>query len=125
MPTANVAPGLCVEVKLVTAQLSLDVGSVHVTAALQLPASFVCVMSAGVFAMAGFSSSVMVTSKLAVVTLPWMSVAVNVTVVVPTGKVSPLLWLDVKLATAQLSEAVTGVFVSVKASNSQSTTAPH
>ena len=76
MPTANVAPGLWVDVKLVTAQLSVDVGSVQVTAALQLPASLVCVMSAGVSAMAGASSSVTVMSKLDVLTLLWMSVAV-------------------------------------------------
>ena len=76
MPTANVAPGLWVDVKLVTAQLSVDVGSVQVTAALQLPASLVCVMSAGVPAMAGASSSVTVMVKLDVLTLLWMSVAV-------------------------------------------------
>ena len=70
MPTANVAPGLWVDVKLVTAQLSVDVGSVQVTAALQLPASLVCVMSAGVPAIAGSSSSVTVTLKLDVLTLP-------------------------------------------------------
>ena len=54
--------------------------------------SLVCEMSAGVSAMTGASSSVMVTSKLSVEMLPWMSVAVMVTVVVPTGKVSPSLW---------------------------------
>ena len=76
VPTAKASPGLCVEVKVSTAQLSLAVGSVHVTAAEQSPASLVCVMSAGVPAMTGSSSSVTVMSKDEVVVLPWMSVAV-------------------------------------------------
>jgi len=75
-PTGNVAPGLCEDVRLATAQLSVAVGSVHVTTALQLPASLVCVMSAGVPLMLGASSSVTVTVKLDVAVLPWMSVAV-------------------------------------------------
>jgi hypothetical protein len=50
--------------------LSADVGAVHVTAALQLPASFVCVMSEGMPLIEGASSSVTVTSKLLVVTFP-------------------------------------------------------
>ena len=76
MPTANVAPGLWVDVKLVTAQLSEAVGAVQVTAALQSPASLVCVMSSGVLAMAGASLSVTVMVKLAVVVLPAASTAV-------------------------------------------------
>jgi len=70
VPTANVSPGLCVEVNVATAQLSDVVGSVQLTAALQSPASLVCVMSAGVPAIAGSSSSVTVTLKLDVLTLP-------------------------------------------------------
>ena len=76
MPTANVSPGLWVDVNVAMAQLSAAVGSVQVTAALQLPRSLACVMSAGVPEMAGFSSSVTVMSKDAVLTLPWMSVDV-------------------------------------------------
>ena len=76
MPTANVSPESWVEVKLGTPQLSAAVGAVHVTTALQLPVSLVWLMSAGMPLMLGASSSVTVTVKLDVVTLPWMSVAV-------------------------------------------------
>ena len=125
MPTANVAPGLWVDVKLVTAQLSEADGAVQVTAALQSPASLVCVMSSGVLAMAGASSSVMLMSKLAVAVLPAASIAVKVTVVVPSGKVSTLC-MDVKDVTPQLSLAEGATSVSNTASKySHSTTAPH
>ena len=70
VPTANVAPGACVEVNEATSQLSEDVGASHVTTAEQLPASAVWVMSAGVPAIAGASSSVTVMSKLVVTMLP-------------------------------------------------------
>ena len=76
MPTAKVSPLLWVEVKVETAQLSAAVGSVQLTAAEQLPASLVCVMSAGMPLMVGSSSSVTVTLKVDEVVLPWMSVAV-------------------------------------------------
>ena len=76
MPTAKVSPLLWVEVNVDTAQLSDAVGSVQLTAAEQLPASLVCVMSAGMPLMVGSSSSVTVTLKVDEVVLPWMSVAV-------------------------------------------------
>jgi len=63
-------------VNVATAQLSEAVGSVHVTTALQLPASLVCVMSAGVPEITGSSSSVTVMLKLDVVELPAASIAV-------------------------------------------------
>ena len=90
MPTGKLSPLLWVEVKVDVAQLSEVVGSVQLTAAAQRPASLVCMMSAGVPLMVGASPSVTVTVKLAVAVLPWISVAVYVTVVVPTGKASPL-----------------------------------
>ena len=108
-PTEKVAPGLCEEVNVAMAQLSAAVGSVQATSAEQLPASLVWVMSAGMPLMAGSSSSVTVTVKVLVVVLPWMSVAVKVTVVEPTGKVSPLSWLEVNVAIAQLSAALGAV----------------
>ena len=46
-------------------------------------------MLAGQPLMTGFSVSLMVTLNTHVLTLLWMSVAVYVTVVVPTGNVSP------------------------------------
>ena len=60
--------------------------------------------------MAGFSSSVTVTVKLEVEVLPEGSVAVYVTVVVPTAKVSPEPWEDV-IVEEQLSESVGSVQV--------------
>jgi len=63
-------------VKVVTAQLSEDVGATQFTTALQLPASLLTVMLAGVPLMLGASSSVTVTVKLDVVVLPAASIAV-------------------------------------------------
>ena len=76
VPTAKVLPEAMSEVKVDTAQLSEAVGSVQLTAAEQLPASLVCVMSAGMPLMLGASSSVTVTLKVDEVVFPWMSVAV-------------------------------------------------
>ena len=64
------------EVNEAIPQLSESVGAVQVTTALHRPASAFWVMSEGIPAMAGSSSSVTVTVKLAVVTLLWMSVDV-------------------------------------------------
>ena len=51
--------------------------------------------------------SVTVTVKVQLAVLPLASVAVLVTVVVPSGKVLPLAGLLTRLVTAQLSVAVT------------------
>ena len=91
VPTAKESPLLWVDVREDRAQLSPAVGSVQVTAAEHTPASLVWVMLEGVPLMLGAASSVTVTVKVAVVVLPEASVAVYVIVVVPTGKVSPLL----------------------------------
>ena len=64
------------EVRVLPGQLSVDVGAVHVTAALQLPASLVWEMSAGVPEMVGFWSSTTITLKEAVEVFPERSVAV-------------------------------------------------
>ena len=76
VPTGKASPLLCEDGKVSTAQLSDAVGAVHDTAAEQLPASLVCVISAGMPLMAGSSSSVTVTLKLLDVVLPAASVAV-------------------------------------------------
>ena len=65
-------------------QLSSALGASHVTTALQLPASLFTLMSAGMSEMLGSSSSVMVMVKLAADMLPSASMAVYVTVVMPT-----------------------------------------
>ncbi len=57
-------------------------------------------------AMVGVSVSVTVTVNVHVAVRPTPSTAVYVTVVAPRGNVSPGLWLLVKLARRQLSEAV-------------------
>ena len=75
VPTPKVAPLVCVEVKLATPQLSADVGAVQEAAAPQTPMSFDRLMSAGMPAMVGFSPSVTVTVKEAVVVFPAASVA--------------------------------------------------
>ena len=89
VPTANASPLLWVDVKLVTPQLSPEVGSVQLTTALQRPPSLLAERSAWAL-MVGASSSVTVMVKVAVLELALASVAVKVTVVVPTGKVDPL-----------------------------------
>ena len=68
-------------------------------------------MSLGMPEMVGSSSSVMVMSKEVDVLLPQSSVAVYVTVVVPTSKKSPELWVEVKVSRVQLSVAVGAVQV--------------
>ena len=75
-PTEKVSPLLWVEVTVGVPQLSADVGSIQVTTAPQLPASLLTEMSAGVPLIVGASSSVTVTVKVAVVSLPSASVAV-------------------------------------------------
>ena len=71
-------------------QLSVAVGSVQVTTAEQLPASFDCVIFDGHPANTGFSVSFTVTSKLQVAVFPLASVASKVLVVVPIGNTLPL-----------------------------------
>ena len=74
---------------MLMAQLSADVAAVHVTFVPHALASLVTVMLAGVPEITGSWLSTTVTVKVDVATLPWMSVAVYVTVVTPTGKRSP------------------------------------
>ena len=69
VPTANVSPLEWVLVK-VAEQLSLAVGSVQVTAALQVPAAADCVMLAGVPLKVGAMLSCTVTVKVTVAELP-------------------------------------------------------
>ena len=66
------------------AQLSSITGATTVTAASHEPGSAVCVWSAATVRL-GFSLSVTVMSWVSCELLPWISVTVHVTVVVPTG----------------------------------------
>ena len=110
VPTGKVSPEAASPTIESIPQLSAAVGAVQFTTALQFPASLVWVMSVGMSEITGASSSVSVTVKLEVVVLPAMSVAVNVTVVMPTANVSPLEWVLVNAA-EQLSLAVGSVHV--------------
>ena len=93
VPTAKMEPGRCdfVHTSDPTAvQLSVPVGSTQLTTASQLPGSFAWVIAVGQPASTGSSLSLTVTSKLqAREVFPAASVAVYVTVVVPTAKMEP------------------------------------
>ena len=56
--------------------------------------------------MVGLWTSLTVTLKVAFVTLPEVSVAVQVTVVVPTGRSEPEAGMQLKVAPGQLSRAM-------------------
>src|SRR5690606_13142676 len=99
----------------IAVQLSVAVGAVQKTVAPeQSPGSFTTLMFPGQSVNVGASSSSIVTSKLQVVTLPWTSVTVQITVVVPTGYVPDASEVPLKslvtLATPQLS-AVAGAAI--------------
>jgi hypothetical protein len=95
--------------------LSLAVGAVQAAVAEQVPAAAGRVIAAGTLEIEGAWTSFTVTVKDAVELFP-PSVAVKVTVVVPTGKKEPLGMSGVTVALAQASVAVGEV---------QETTAPH
>src|SRR6185436_341258 len=116
-PTEKVLPLAGEQLTLTTpAQLSRAVGAVQLTTAPHLSASVPWAMSDGQPLITGASSSVTVTLKVQVAMLA-PSVAVQVTVVLPTEKVLPLAGEQLTLTRpAQLSRAVEAV---------QLTTAPH
>jgi hypothetical protein len=107
-PTGKVAPlakpAVCV---VTTAQLSVPTGAVNVTAAPHWPGAALTVMLAG-HAITGNSMSVTVTVKEQDVTLLEASVAVNVCVVTPTGKVAPLAKPAVCVVTTEQLSVPTG-----------------
>jgi len=107
IPTTNVLPLAGVQVTLATAQLSLAVGATQATTLLHLPAiALVVKPRIGYDVNCGGSLSVIVTVKAAVPLFPLLSVAVQITVFTPIGKVEPLAGLQVKLAIAQFPEAL-------------------
>jgi hypothetical protein len=113
-PTGKAAPlarpPVCVVVAL--GQLSVPIGAVKVTWAVQRPGSLLVVMLPGQV-MVGSSVSVMVTSKVQEAEFPELSETVTVLNVVPTGKAAPLarpaVWVVVALG--QLSTPVGAVKV--------------
>src|ERR1041385_184488 len=89
VPTGKVSPGLWSQFSgTVPAQLSVAVGAVQLTTAPHRALSVSWEMLFGQPLISGGSSSLTVTVKVQVELLA-PSVAVQVTVVVPTGKVSP------------------------------------
>jgi hypothetical protein len=105
-PLLKVEPLAGVQTTEATAQLSLAVGAVQVTTAVQTAGSVFWVMFAGQV-MEGFSVSLTVTSNWQVLVLAPASVAVQVTWVVPFGKAKPLAGVQTTVTLAsQLSVAV-------------------
>jgi hypothetical protein len=86
-------------------QLSDTIGAGNVTSALHTPGSVFCVMLAGQ-EMVGFWVSFTVSVKSHVAVLLELSVAVQVTVVVPFGKADPLAGEHISLTPGQLSVPV-------------------
>ena len=103
VPNANTEPEACVVVKVTPAQLSVAVGAVQVTVALQEPVVLPAVMFAGIPEITGAALSITVMICVAVVKLPAASVAVQVTVVFPRTKAAGALFVTV--TTVQLSVA--------------------
>jgi hypothetical protein len=102
-PMANVEPLAGTQLTLAPGQLSLALAA-NSTTAEHWPASVVAVMFAGQ-ATVGLSASVTVTVKLHSAALPAASVAVQRTVVVPTGNAVLLGGTQAKAVTPQLSVA--------------------
>jgi hypothetical protein len=103
VPSGNVEPDAGVQLELVTPTASVNV-TVNPTGA---PDALVAsaVTSAGT-PIAGAVVSWTVTWNDAVAVLPLVSVAVHVTVVVPSGKVDPLAGVQPNVATATSSVAL-------------------
>jgi hypothetical protein len=76
VPTAKTSPLLWLQTVVYDPLLSKNVGAVHVTTALQLPASLSWVMSAGQFVITGLTVSNTVTVNVHVTKFPLWSVAV-------------------------------------------------
>jgi hypothetical protein len=102
---------LCVLVNEFTPQLSFAAGTVQLTDAPQLPAVLKALIVDGHPAITGFSLSITVISNEHVILFPASSVAVYVTVVVPTGNTSPLFAVLVNVFIPQLSAAVGAIHV--------------
>jgi hypothetical protein len=89
VPFGNADPDAGEQTTEARPQLSLPVGMVHVTTALQSPGSVFATMFAGQPERVGGIASVTVTLNEHVATLPEVSAAVYVTTVVPIGNEEP------------------------------------
>ena len=106
VPTGNVLPLAMLLTRFVTLQLSVPLTRKITLLRLQWPGSAVNTRLLEQVS-TGFWLSVTVTVKVQLVVWPLASVAVLVTVVVPTGKVLPLAMLLTRLVTLQLSVPLT------------------
>lgn len=104
-PFWKVEPEAGTQTAVAPGQLSVGVGVVYVATAVQTPAAVLSVMFAGQV-MAGGMLSLTVTVKVHIAMLLEVSFAVQVTVVVPLGKLLPEAGKQVTVAPVQLSEAV-------------------
>jgi hypothetical protein len=105
VPFGNVAPGACVDVSTGVPQLSVAVGGVHVPTAWH-EAFALNVMVEGHPVMTGFVTSLTITLNVQTEELPFPSVAVYLTCVVPMLKRFPGLCVLVSVSPPQLSKAV-------------------
>ena len=105
-PIGKVEPEGGRQATLTPGQLSCAAGRGKLTTALVLPGSVFFTMSAG-WVMVGRSPSAIVTLKLHVAVLPEVSVAVQLTVVTPTGKTEPEAGTQATVTPGTLSVAVT------------------
>ena len=106
VPIGKVLPLTVLLTRFVTPQLSVALTKKVTLLLLHWPASAVSTRLLEQL-ITGVSLSVTVTVKLQLAVLPLASVAVFVTVVVPTGKVLPLAVLLTRLVTPQLSDTPT------------------
>ena len=105
-PTGNAKPEAGRQATVTPGQLSCAAGNRKVTTAVLVPGSVFLTRSAG-WASVGLSSSTTVTWKLQVALLPEVSVAVQLTVVVPIGKIEPDGGTQLVMTPGVLSVAVT------------------
>ena len=102
VPTGKPDPEAGTQTTVALPQLSVPVGVVYVTVAVQVPTGALVTMFAG-HVTVGFVASLTVTVNMHEPVLPAGSVAVHVTVVVPTGKLDPEAGSHTTVALPQLS----------------------
>jgi hypothetical protein len=113
VPTGKFIPDAGRHVTIPTpGQLSIAVGVVYVTVAVHVPIGAACMMFIG-HMMVGFCVSLTVTVNMHIAIFIEASVAVHVTVVVPTLNIEPDVGLHITVAPGQLSIAVGVVYMTV------------
>jgi hypothetical protein len=103
IPNGNTSPEVWVLVSVTPKQLSLAVGAVHVAIPSHEPTVVLVLMFAGRPTIAGAVLSITVITCVAVAVFPTASVAVQVTLVVPSGKIAGASFVTV--TAVQLSVA--------------------